>query len=508
MTSRNDNVHSIFSSCPHEVRKKRPETVIWPALWSTFRLAEKLLYRQPVVGPWRFCNCTKTNMLIWGTFLLITFLASGVLHSVESSKTKPSGPTGQAKASASTAAKSKSDKSNKESKPVASEMKTVFSVLFHSVDSFLNYVDLTLGADLKTQAFFRAERLDQTQVFTADGPDFTRPIGLVVKSNGETLLPFYFFPVKENVARLNNIVVLPQIFLPIKDEYGPTNRYQIRQDIPVLGGFHIFYWPLEPLLAQEQNGWIWVTTMKGFDVLPKKPLDLLPGFRWNEGEILQMKFNGEHLPRPLGDGLLQIARAVVCDAPKAMWSEKNVGPQGSQWGNVCYQYALRVLHGTESVELSCLTRKTRMTLKLDWHVDPRSDWAQLFKLQTSRPENIPILQTLYPDADIPEAFRNILLTDDEKELLHTIQSARKVSRSPEWFWPFNLPDQSIRQGRRQGLVTETLSITPQGCTLVCEMAGAFSARQIASSRNTQEEQEKKMKTKTKEKKTEQFDITF
>ena len=400
---------------------------------------------------------------------------------------------------------------SEESKPESadSESQIVFSAMLRSIDSFLNYVDQTLIADADTKAHFRAERLTQTQLYTADGSDFSRPIGLIVKTDGKTLLPYYFFPVKENVRRLNNIILLPQIYLPIKDEYGPTNRYQVRQDIPVLGGFHVFYWPLEPLLAQEQNGWIWVTTAKGFDRLPKEPLDLLPDFHWNEGELFQMKFNAQHLSQELGDGLLQLARAVVCDAPKAMWSEKKVGPSGAQWGNICYQYALRVLHGTQSLKMSCAARKSRMTFTLDWQIDPQSEWAKLFRLQVDRVGKHPTLDSMYPHKNVPEAFKNILLTDEEQKLIQTIQAARKVSHMPEWFWSFTLPEQIIRDGQRQGLATENLKFTPQSCSLVADIAGAFFSQRLSTQlRSQNEEQKKKQEEKKKRKKIDQFDITF
>ncbi len=448
----------------------------------------------------RLVGTRASTLVLWSISLLFT----GALLTVFD-KTLPASESN--KAVQSKAVQSKAVQSKTETADTGTQ--TVFSALFRGVDSLLNYVDQTLSTDVKTRAYFLAERLEQTRLYTADGPDFSRPIGLIVQTDGQTLLPYYFFPVKENVRRLNNIVLLPQIYLPVKDEYGPTDRYQVRQDIPVLGGFHIFYWPLEPLLAREQNGWIWITTSKGLARLPKEPLDLLPGFHWKEGELFQMKFNAQHLPQPFGDGLVELARAAACDAPRAMWSEKKVGPDGGQWGNVCCQYALRALRGTRSLEVSCVAQKNRMTFTGNWQIDPQSDWARFFDLQVNRHGKYPTLTTMYPHEEIPKAFQNILLPNEEQKLLQTIQAARKVSRTPEWFWSFALPEEVLRESQRRGLITESMKFTPQSCSLVAEIGGAFFAKRIpAKLRSENEEKKKSLDEKKKRRKPDQFDITF
>ncbi|MDO5553027.1 MAG: hypothetical protein Q4G68_04645 [Planctomycetia bacterium] len=163
--------------------------------------------------------------------------------------------------------------------------KTVFVALVRSIDSFFDALELTLKSDKKSLASFALNRDFLEETMTQDGPDFARPFGLVFRKGPQGLFPIFFIPVTDNIKKLNNIILLPQIFQQVKDEYGPTNRYKVRQDIAVLGGLHYFYWAEEQLYAEERDGWLWVTTEQGFNRLPRDPKEAFPDKKYRNGEV-------------------------------------------------------------------------------------------------------------------------------------------------------------------------------------------------------------------------------
>ena len=81
--------------------------------------------------------------------------------------------------------------------PDADSRPVVFYAVFKGIDPFLDFVETTVANDPKASAFLRVERQEWNAMLAADGPDLTRPIGLVVRLDGQTLVPTYFFPVKE-----------------------------------------------------------------------------------------------------------------------------------------------------------------------------------------------------------------------------------------------------------------------------------------------------------------------